>query len=146
MPNITDTQLQELLDNVKDPNLRAQYEALANSDDVARVFCLSKTCKGRQIGVLNTLGQWQGVKPTKKSGLLSSRDRFDGNTGFRCRCGNSSITSAAEDGIITGEAPTRNDMAKIYKNQQTMAADITEHKDGTTTVDGFKIEIIRSIA
>lgn len=146
MPQLTDTQLQELLGNIQDPALRAQYEALANSDDQAIVYCMSNTCKGREIGRLNTLGVWQGTRATKKSGLLSTRQRFDGHTGFYCRCGNSSIVSQAEDGIITAEAPTRNDLAKIYQNQQASPADVTEHLDGSTTVDGFKIEPIRSIA
>lgn len=146
MPQLTDTQLQELLANIQDPNMRAQYEALANSDDVAIVYCKSKTCKGREIGRLNSLGAWIGTNSTKNSGLLSSRQRFDGHTGFYCRCGNTSIVSAAEDGIITTEAPTRSDLAQIYVNQQKSPADVTEHLDGSTSVDGFKVEPIRSIA
>ena len=146
MPQLTDTQLQELLVNIEDPNLRAQYEALANSSDTAIVYCLSKTCKGREIGRLNNIGVWVGTNATKKSGLLSTRQRFDGHTGFYCRCGNKSIVSAAEDGIITTEAPTRNDLAQIYVNQQKSPADVTEHLDGSVSVDGFKVAPIRSIA
>lgn len=145
MPQLTDDQLQEMLSNIPDPALRARYETLATSADVARVYCMSETCKGRQIGVKNSAGQWVSTNQTKTSGLLSSRDRFDGHTGFRCRCGNSSITSEAETGVITGEAPSRNDLAKIYSKQKKSPAAVIDNEDGTTTVDNFKIEIIRSI-
>ena len=146
MPQLTDTQLQELLGNIEDPILRAQYEALANSSEVAIVYCMSKTCKGREIGRQNNVGAWIGTNQTKKSGLLSTRARFDGHIGFNCRCGQSSIVSQAEDGVITQEAPTRSDLAQIYINQKDSPAKVTEHVDGSVTVDGFKVEPVRSIA
>lgn len=145
MPQITDKQLQELLGNIPDPNLRAHYEATLGGDQAA-LYCMSKTCKGYQIAVQTTAGTWVNVSKRKKSGLLSTRVRFDGHTGFRCRCGNSSITSPAETGVITGSAPTRTQLAKVYEEQKKNPAAITEHKDGTVTIDGFKIEQLRSIA
>lgn len=144
MPTITDSQLDELLNNM-DPKMAAHYRSTL-AGDVAAVYCMSKTCKGRKIGAQNAAGQWVGTTPTKKSGLLSTRARFDGHTGFRCRCGASSITSPAETGIITGEAPTRSALAKVYEKQQQNPAKVTEHADGTVTTDGFKIEQLRSAA
>lgn len=142
MPNITDSQLNDMLANM-DPQMAAHYRG-ALAGDVAYVYCLSKTCKGRKIGAKNAAGQWVNVSRAKASKLLSTRQRFDGNTGFRCRCGNSSITSEAETGVISGAAPTRSQLAKIYQNQQEAPASVKQNADGTTTVDGFKIETVRS--
>jgi hypothetical protein len=144
MPNITDSQLDEMLSKM-DPKMASHYRTSLAGDQAA-VFCMSKTCKGRKIGVMNAAGQWVATEPTKKSGLLSTRARFDGHTGFRCRCGNSSITSPAETGIISSEAPTRSALAKVYEEQQKNPANVTEHADGTVTIDGFKIEQLRSVA
>lgn len=144
MPQITDSQLQELLGNISDPALRAHYEASLSGDQAA-LYCMSKKCKGYQIGVLTAAGTWVNVGKRKGSKLLSTRVRFDGNTGFRCKCGNSSITSPAETGVITGSAPTRSQLAKVYADQKKNPAKVTEHKDGSVTVDGFKIEQLRSI-
>ena len=144
MPTITDSQLDEMLNNM-DPKMAAHYRTTLAGEQAA-VYCLSKLLKGRKIGAQNAAGIWVGVNATKKSGLLSTRARFDGKTGFRCRCGNSSITSPAEAGIITGEAPTRSQLAKVYEKQQQNPARVTEHADGTVTIDGFKIEQIRSAA
>lgn len=142
MPNITDTQLDEMLSQM-DPKVAAQLRNSLGSD-VAFVYCMSKTCKGRKIGVQNSAGQWVNVSRAKGSKLLSSRVRFDGHTGFRCRCGNSSITSPAETGVISGAAPTRSQLAKIYEKQQENPAAVKQHADGTVTVDNFKIETVRS--
>lgn len=144
MPTITDSQLDEMLNNM-DPKMAAHYRT-ALAGDQAAVYCMSKICKGRKIGVQNANGAWVATDPTKKSGLLSTRARFDGHTGFRCRCGNSSITSPAESGIITSEAPTRKALAEVYERQQKNPAKITDHADGSVTVDGFKIEQLRSVA
>jgi len=144
MPNITDSQLDEMLKQM-DPKLAAHYRS-SLSADISAVYCMSDHCKGRQIGVLNAVGQWVNTSQAKGSKLLSSRERFDGHFGFRCRCGNSSITSPAETGIITGAAPTRSQLAEVYEKQQKNPADVTEHRDGSVTVDGFKIEHIRSNA
>ena len=142
MPNITDSQLDEMLSQM-DPKVAAQ---LRNSlgNDVAFVYCMSKKCKGRKIGAKNSAGQWVNVSRAKGSKLLSSRLRFDGQTGFRCRCGNSSITSPAETGVISGAAPTRSQLAKIYEKQKSEPTQIKEHADGSVTVDNFKIETTRS--
>lgn len=144
MPTITDSQLNEMLSKLP-PEMQQHYRNSLGGDQAA-VYCLSKKCKGRQIGVKNAAGQWINVSKAKASKLLSTRVRFDGQVGFRCRCGNSSITSAAETGIITGQAPTRSQLAKVYQGQKDNPAKITEHADGTVTVDGFKIEQLRSIA
>lgn len=142
MPTITDSQLDEMLSNM-DPKVAAQIRSNL-AGDVALVYCLSKTCKGRKIGAQNTAGQWVNVSKAKNSKLLSTRVRFDGNTGFRCRCGNSSIASEAESGIISGQAPTRSQLAKIYEKQQSSPAAVKQNADGTVTVDNFKIETVRS--
>lgn len=142
MPNITDSQLDEMLSQM-DPKVAAQLRASLGSDQ-AFVYCLSKKCKGRKIGALNSAGQWVNVSRAKGGKLLSSRVRFDGQTGFRCRCGNSSITSPAETGVITGAAPTRSQLAKIYQDQKENPAAVKQNADGTVTVDNFKIETVRS--
>lgn len=142
MPTITDSQLNEMLSNM-DPAMAAHYRS-ALAGDVAHVYCMSKKCKGRLIGAQNGAGQWQNVSRAKTSKLLSTRARFDGQTGFRCRCGNSSITSPAESGIITGHAPTRAQLAKVYDKQKSDPATVKQNDDGTITVDGFKIETLRS--
>lgn len=144
MPNITDSQLDEMLGNM-DPKVAAQLRT-SLAGDVAFVFCMSKTCKGRKIGAQNSAGQWVNVSKAKASKLLSTRIRFDGHTGFRCRCGNSSITSPGESGVISGSAPTRSQLATIYNQQKDNPAVVKTHADGSQTVDGFKIETIRSVA
>ena len=142
MPNITDSQLDEMLSQM-DPKVAAQLRA-SLAGDTAFVYCMSKKCKGRKIGALNSAGQWVNISQVNGSKLLSSRPRLDGQLGFRCRCGNSSITSPAETGIITGAAPTRSQLAELYQKQQAAPATVKQNSDGTVTVDNFKIEYVRS--
>jgi len=139
---VSDNQVKEMIANISDPNMRAQYEAsLVGATHVVKC---AKPKTPVVIGERNVLGAWvDATKPTKSGkrphGLRSTRQRLDGQTGFACRCGNYSITSEAEGGILTGSAPTRTDLAKIYEKQQTNPAMVQEAKDGSLTVDGFII-------
>lgn len=141
---VSDSQLKEMISNISDPAVRAQYEAqLTGATHVVK--CLSKTCKGRVIGERNALGAWldaTGVPKkgrAKRYGLRSTRQRLDGHTGFSCRCGNYSITSEAEQGVISGSAPTRKDLAKVFERQKAKGAKVKQHDDGSTEVDGFLV-------
>lgn len=144
MPQVSDTQLKEMVQAIENPGLRKQFEMIVTGKIISQVRCLSRKCKGRVIGVKYTDGQWvTSPNAIKKSGLVSHRERFDGNTGFACRCGNRSIVAAQEEGVIGGNVPSRKDLAKIYNKVQKSPTKKTEALDGSVTVDGFQIEPVK---
>lgn len=138
---VSDDQIKDMIKNVSDPNLRAQYEA-ALIGSTHTVTCV----KGKVvIGERNVLGAWVDIIKTAKNkkpkhALRSTRQRLDGQTGFACRCGNSSITSEAEAGIITGAAPSRKDLQTVFERQKKDPTTVDTAEDGTVTVDGFSIK------
>jgi len=142
MAQIADNQLKEMIANIENPAVRAQYEAaLTGATHVVK--CLSKKCKGRVIGEKRTTGAWldvsKDVDPKDRWGLRSTRQRLDGHTGFSCKCGNYSVTSKAEDGVITGSIPSKKELSAVYERQQKNKAKVKEHDDGSIEVDGFLI-------
>lgn len=154
---VTDEQIQEMLQAIPDPATREHYQRIVDGVISHELHCDSKLCKGRVIAHLYADGQWVGdvsEKIVKKgnedkgifplySRLETYRIRFDGQTGFKCGCGNSSILAAAEDGVISGTPPTKNDLRKIYGNLQENPADYSADPDGSLTVDGFTIKPVK---
>lgn len=154
---VTDEHIQEMLQAIPDQDTREHYERIVNGVISHELRCNSKLCKGRVIAHLYVDGQWVGdveEKIVKKgtpikgtfpvySRLETYRIRFDGQTGFKCGCGNSSILAAAEDGVISGTPPSKNDLRKIYGNMQEKPGDYAEAADGSITVDGFTINPVK---
>lgn len=97
-------------------------------------------CKGRVIGHRMNSGNWVDVpNSSPKWGLNSTRARLDGQMGFSCRCGQYSIVAEAEDGVIGGSVPRRDDLIKVHQNLQKKPTKVTRTVDGATEVDGFKV-------
>lgn len=137
--------IQELIDNIPDPKMRAHYGQIVNSRIVAKVNCLSNECKGRCVGYLKSDGfVVEEITVDKKTGariagIETSRDRFDGQKGFKCTCGNSSIVALSEQGIITAAQPNTADLEQIAQNLKKLPINYTEI-NGVKEVDGFAIE------
>ena len=154
---VTDEHIQEMLQAIPDQATREHYQRIVDGVISHELRCNSKLCKGRVIGHQYSDGQWVGdvtekivKKGNEKKGthpvfsrLETYRVRFDGQIGFKCGCGNSSILAAAEDGVITGLPPTKNDLRKIYGNLQENSGDYAEAADGSITVDGFTIKPVK---
>ena len=92
--------VKDMLGNIKDPKLRGVYGSIISGKIVAQVHCLSDHCKGRVIAFIDETGKVgetdpevspEGANGLYSSGLEGSRQRLDGQMGFRCYCGNSSI-------------------------------------------------------
>lgn len=77
--------------------------------------------------------------PIYVSGLEGDRTRLDGSRGFRCYCGNSSILHEHEQGIISGNQPTKRDLEKVFGKIQSKPTEYNEI-NGKVYVDGFSIE------
>lgn len=85
--------------------------------------------------------------------MLSTRKRHDGVMGYQCKCGNNSLLSAVEKGIV----PTSNNPNAILFDQphtkmlveKKMIAegykpDVTSLGDGKYIVDGFETEVLKN--
>ncbi len=128
--------LQTILNNIDDPGLRKTLSNVAGGNIVAQVRCLK--CK-KVIAHVYHDGQIIEVKNSDKSGCLSSRKRFDGYMGFSCRCGNWSIQSKQEQGIMGPDMPSKEDLQKIAARVEQNPSHYTK-ENGATEVDGFVIE------
>lgn len=104
-------------------------------------------CKGRVIALIDDKGAVTETEPvadptgnqTYCSGLEGSRQRFDGQMGFRCYCGNNSILCEEEKGVITPARPTANDLQKIANRLSKRQDNIYIPNEGKTEIDGFII-------
>lgn len=143
MPTVTDDQLQSMVQSIENPAVRQQYEMIIGGQIVAEVCCNSKICKGRVIGHRYHDGQWITANETKRSGLMSHRERFDGQLGFRCRCGNDSIVAAQEKDIIGAAAPSKKDLMTIFGRVQESPTVVKQESAGAFTVDGFTIKMLK---
>lgn len=160
MPTVTDDQIKDMLEAIPDQQTREHYQKIMDGVITHELRCDSGLCKGRVIGHQYVDGQWVGdvqEKVVKKgdpkkgrfpvtSRLESYRVRFDGQTGFRCGCGNNSLLAPAEDGVIGQAPPTKNDLRKIYGNLQSKSADYKELPGGSIRVGGFTVRPVKGTA
>lgn len=149
----------DMLQNIKDPQMREVYGNIISGKVVAQVRCMSDNCKGRIIGFLDDAGKISETPPVlnktlaKKgaksvqgiysSGLEGSRYRLDGVMGFRCYCGNNSVLCEEEKGIITPARPSQEDLQKIANRLTKRTHNSYEPKNGKAEVDGFIIEDVK---
>jgi hypothetical protein len=129
----------KIIDNIDDPNLKKTLLNVAGGNIIKQVKCLK--CK-KVIAHIYHDGQIVEVKNSEKSGCLSSRKRFDGYMGFSCRCGNWSIQSKQEQGIMGPDLPSKEDLQKIANRINKNPSSYKE-QDGAIEVDGFIIEDFR---
>lgn len=145
----------QMLQHITDPGLQAKYASILNGQVEFAVHCNSKQCAGHIIAYLDTNGsitEIDPITPTEKqrakasyglyvSGLEGSRQRLDGQWGFRCYCGNNSILASHEQGIIGSNPPTKRDLEKIFGKLQEIPTNYVE-QNGLLEVDGFTLERI----
>lgn len=149
----------DMLKNIKDPKLQRLYGGIVNGNITAIVKCMSTVCKGRVIAHITSDGRVEETPPEMNktapkgklkvsralyaSGLEGSRQRFDGQWGFRCYCGNNSILCEEEKGIITPQRPTPDDLVKIAKRLERRKGNEYNVQKGKLSVDGFVIEEVK---
>lgn len=123
-----------ILGKIKDPEVAGQIKSILYHQDEKRIYCQS--CK-KEIGIVDL----SGSKPRyiKESGIMSARQRFDGEWGFECVCGNDSRIAEQEKGIITSSIPTKEDMNKIFNNIKKKPTKVVESATGKV-IDGFVIK------
>lgn len=147
---VPDNVVNNMLKNLPAP-MRQAYGSIVNGDVTHLVHCDSKTCKGQVIAHIMSDGRVietqlavdpKGKYGLYKSGLEGSRQRLDGNWGFRCYCGNNSILSAQEQGHIGAGAPSKEDIMKIAGKVQRHPTKI-KARGGKISVDGFTIEQVK---
>ena len=148
----------DMLKNIKDPKLRGVYGNIISGKITGLVRCNSDNCQGRIIAHITEDGRVDETPPLPQkklkkgatiaqrvysSGLEGSRQRFDGQWGFRCYCGNNSILCAEEQGIITPARPSEEDLQKIATRLSRRKGNPYEIKNGKCAVDGFTIEEVK---
>lgn len=144
--------IKDMLGNIQDPKLRGVYGSIISGKIVAQVKCLSDRCKGRVIAFIDESGKVDEAEPRidpkgkyglYNSGLEGSRQRLDGQMGFRCYCGNNSVLCEEEKGVITPARPSQADLEKIAQRLSRRKANIYLPKNGKTNIDGFVIEEVK---
>lgn len=147
---VPDNVVNNMLKNLPAP-MRQAYGSIVNGDVTHLVHCDSKKCKGKIIAHIMTDGRVietqlvidpKGKYGRYSSGLEGSRQRLDGNWGFRCYCGNNSILSSQEQGHIGAGAPSKEDIMTIANKVQRKPTKIST-KGGKISVDGFTLEQVR---
>jgi len=125
--------INNMLDNITDPNQRDLFGQIIRGDISQQVKCNSDDCGGRVIGRKTVSGTWiddpleeEGVPV---SGLKSTRERLDGTLGFQCWCGNNTLVASTEEGIITANVPSKEDLLKIAQNIKD--SDVEDRKEFT---------------
>lgn len=141
---INEQAIRKMIDQVDNPEVRKTLENIIGGKIVKQVRCLSDDCNGKVVAHIYHDGQIIEVPTYNKkkeliSGALTSRARFDGQLGFKCACGNTSILAEGERGIISGRTPTKDDLNQIYLNMEKKKPEYQE-VDGTKEVDGFAID------
>lgn len=141
--------INEMLQNIPDPQMREMYGSIVNAKYTSQVRCMSNKCKDRVIAYIDTNQDVHENNPLTdkktgayKSGLSSSRMRMDGYWGFHCYCGNYSILAQEERGIIGAGPPNKRDLETIADKLRRRKSNPLPDKSGATVVDGFKIEDI----
>jgi len=110
-------------------------------------------CKGRVIAYIDDQGRVDETEPVLndnenftgqyKSGLEGSRMRIDGQMGFRCYCGNSSVLCEEEKGVISPARPSAADIEKVLTRLSKRTDNLYAPKNGKTEIDGFVIEELK---
>lgn len=158
-----------MVKNVADPELREHYGNIINDQYPYEVYCLNpgtfiddkgkerpfhaKKCK---IGYITQKNQCIDLQAQDKNGRIlagieTSRDRFDGKKGFRCYCGNNSITAEEEKDMLesspipnTARPPTREELIAIYEKITVNGKEIgTQFINGEAEYDGFLVKEIK---
>jgi hypothetical protein len=157
--NIPEKTLQNMLASITDPKMRELYGNILGGNVTHQVECLSSTCKGRIVGYIfapsmngqvvvsdNLLMDEKTATPVLDeqtglpvSGIKSSRERLDGQRGFSCWCGNTSILAQEEKGVISANMPTMDDLQKIAGRLQAKGGQSRPVINDIIEVDGFKI-------
>ena len=125
--------INKMLDNITDPNQRDLFGQIIRGDFIQQVKCNSDECGGRVIARKTVNNVWvddfleEDGEPV--SGLQSSRERLDGATGFKCWCGQDTLVASTEEGIITANVPSKEDLLKIAQNIQD--SDVEDQKEFT---------------
>lgn len=141
----------DMLQNISDPRMREVYGNILSGKIVAQVRCMAK-CKGRVIAIIydnNNIEELPPVIDRKSkngiysSGLEGSRIRLDGQLGFRCYCGNSSILCQEEQGVITPARPTDADITKIANRLSRRTGNEYKPRGGKIKIDSFVIEDVK---
>ena len=145
--------IKDMLGNITDPKMREVYGSIVSGKIVAQVRCMSNRCKGHIIAYIDDNGKVDETQPVLdakgkyglyKSGLEGSRIRLDGQLGFRCYCGNSSILCEEEQGIITPARPSQEDLQNIAARLSLRRNPLMyAPKNGKAKIDGFVIEEVK---
>lgn len=153
--------LKGMLKNISDPGLRETYGNIISGRYAYRVHCLApgtNPATGKPfhkpdmpIGFISQKGKVIDACAVNKkgvpiAGIETSRDRFDGRKGFRCYCGNWSIQSEEEQGVLQttktpgGVAPTQKDLVAIAEALQKSNKGALSFINGRAEYDGFALE------
>lgn len=154
---ISNNIIKDVISNISDPKLRELYGQIINDSITHQVKCTSRVCRERVVGyifangvvkdnlLLDAVGSPKLDKKTglPVSGIRSSRQRFDGQRGFQCWCGNNSILAQEEKGVITSSVPTKSDFEKIANRLMSRGKLKIPKINGKTDIDGFIVEEVK---
>jgi hypothetical protein len=152
-----------MLKNISDPKLRETYGAILSGKYAYKVYCMNPQknpetkrqfhAKKFPIGFISRGGRVIDAQATDKktgapmAGIETSRDRLDGRKGFRCVCGNWSIQSPEEQGILdqsfSPTAPTQDQMIAIFEKVEKSGKGPLQFINGWAEYDGFALEEIK---
>ena len=154
-----------MLKNISNPRLRETYGNILQGKYAYKVYCLNpqinpatkKPFHGPKmpIGFITKKGQVIDVLVQDKktgqpmAGIETSRDRLDGRKGFRCYCGNWSIQSPEERGVLqtaktpmAATPPTQEQMVEIFNRVEKSGKGQLLFIKGWAEYDGFALEEI----
>lgn len=147
--DIMEDVLIEVLDEDNNPVLFKSGKRKGEPKTTKETVVAREGCKGRTIAYLLSSGAVQETPPLVndnpyftgqyKSGLEGSRQRLDGQRGFRCYCGNSSILCEEEKGVITPAVPSQLDLQKVAERLSNRKPNLYLPKNGETKIDGFNV-------
>lgn len=152
-----------MLKNISDPKLRETYGAILSGKYACKIYCMNpqkNPATGRQfhakkfpIGFISQRGKVIDAQAIDKktgepiAGIETSRDRLDGRKGFRCVCGNWSIQSPEEQGVLKASiaptAPTQDQMLAIFEKVEKSGKGPLQFINGWAEYDGFGLEEIK---
>jgi hypothetical protein len=150
-----------MLKNIPDPRMREMYGNILSGKYAYKVYCLDphrnpdtkKPYHAKQclIGYIMANGQVMDNLTLNKeghpiAGIETSRDRFDGRKGFKCYCGNWSIQSPEEQGILEQSVapmpPTKKQLEDIFAKVQGKPP--LSYDGGRAVYDGFMLEEVKA--
>lgn len=136
---------EDVFTNTDEPVLNKEGEPLLDKEGNPKTKSVKtltrEGCKGRLIAKVYNTGKIVMTSSDGKAWLRSSRDRFDGNKGFQCWCGQDSLLAKQEMGHIGEAAPSNEDLGAIW---QKITKDPSSYPviNGEKIVDGFMIKEI----